>query len=182
MLEKYSRYKLLREFFVSPTKNFQMRELSRKTKISPPSVINHLNFLLKENLIIREKNGIYPSYKANRENDLFKIYKKNDLILQLESSGFLNYIYDLCLPNSIILFGSASKGEDIETSDIDLFIQSPEKKINLDKYEKIFKREISLFFEEDFSRLPSELKNNVINGLIIKGYLKVFDGTNKNKS
>jgi len=174
MIEKYSRYKLLREFFISPTKSFQMRELSRKTKMSQPSVINNLKLLLKENLILKENNGIYPSYKANRDNSLFKLYKKNDLILRFESNGFLDYLYDSCLPNSIILFGSASKGEDIENSDIDLFIQSPEKKIDLEKYEKTFGRKIELFFKEDFSKLSNELKNNLINGIIIKGYLKVF--------
>lgn len=174
MIEKYSRYKLLREFFIFPTKSFQMRELSRKTKMSQPSVINNLKILQKENLVLKENKGIYPSYKANRDNSLFKIYKKNDLLLKFESTGFLNYIYDSFLPNSIILFGSASKGEDIETSDIDLFIQSPKKNIDLKKYENIFERKIEIFFQEDFSKLNSELKNNLINGIIIKGYLKVF--------
>ena len=74
----------------------------------------------------------------------------------------------------IILFGSASNGDDVEGSDIDVFIQAPEKKLNLLQYEKKLNREINLLFEENFSRLSKELKNNVINGIILKGYLKVF--------
>jgi len=151
-----------------------MREISRRIKLAQPSTINHLKELVKEDLIIKEKKGIYPTFRASRENEIFKIYKKNDLILKMKQSGLLDYIYDSCIPNSIILFGSASKGEDTEESDIDLFIQSSEKKLNLDKYEKIFNRKISLFFEENFSRLHNELKNNIINGIILKGYLKVF--------
>ena len=97
-----------------------------------------------------------------------------NLILKMNRTNFLDYLYDTFVPNVIILFGSASKGEDIEESDIDLFVQAKEKKIDIRKYEKLFNRKISLFFEEDFSKLNKELKNNVINGIILRGYLKVF--------
>ena len=105
---------------------------------------------------------------------MFKLYKRNDLILNIHQNGLLDYIYDSCLPAVIILFGSASKGEDIEESDIDIFIQSQKKKLALGKYEKILNRKISLFFEEKFNKLSKELKNNLLNGLIVKGYIKVF--------
>jgi len=174
MIQKYSRYRILQEFFDFPRKDFQMRELSRRTKIAQTSVINHLKALLKEELIIKKKDGIYPSFKANRDNEMFKIYKKFDLILRINQTGLLNYIYDSCLPDCIILFGSASRGEDVEESDIDLFVQAREKKLNLEKYEKLLNRKISLFFEENFSRLNKELKNNILNGIVLKGYIKVF--------
>lgn len=174
MIQNYNRYKILQEFLDFPRKKFQIRELSRRTKIAQTSVINHLKALLKENLIIKKKEDIYPYFIANRENEMFKIYKKLNLILKINQTGLINYIYDNCLPSCIILFGSASKGEDIEESDIDLFIQSKEKKLNLEKYERLLKRKISLFFEEYFSKLPDELKNNILNGIILKGYIKVF--------
>lgn len=174
MIQKYSRYRILQEFFDFPRKDFQMREVSRRTKITQPSVINHLKALVKEELITKEKKGIYPTFRANRENELFKLYKKSDLILKIKQIGLLDCIYDSCVPNSIILFGSASKGEDVEESDIDLFIQSTEKKLELNKYEKVLNRKIMLFFEENFSRLNAELKNNILNGIILKGYIKIF--------
>ena len=174
MIQKYSRYRILQEFFDSPKKDFQMREISRNTKIAQPSVINHLKGLLKEKLIIKEKKGIYPTYRANRDSEFFRTYKKLDLLLRIYSSGLLDYIYDSCQPDVIVLFGSGSRGEDIENSDIDLFVQSPEKRLNLGKYEKILNRGIALFFEEAFSRLSNELKNNILNGIVLKGYLKVF--------
>ena len=92
----------------------------------------------------------------------------------MHQSGLISYIYDSCLPNVIILFGSASKGEDLDESDIDLFVLSREKKLDFTKYEKLLNREIALFFEENFSKLSPELKNNILNGIILKGYLKVF--------
>jgi predicted nucleotidyltransferase len=151
-----------------------MRELSRNTNIAQPSVINHLKSLMKDKLVLKEKSGIYPSYKANRDFEQFKTYKKTDLINKLDESGLIDDIYSSCLPDVIILFGSASKGEDIEESDIDLFVLAPKKKLELSKYEKKLNRKISLFFEESFSKLNNELKNNIINGIILKGYLKVF--------
>ena len=42
MLNKYNRYKLLKIFLFNPTESFRLRELSRLSKISPPSVVNYL--------------------------------------------------------------------------------------------------------------------------------------------
>lgn len=142
--------------------------------MAQPSVINHLKSLVKENLVIKEKKGIYPAYVANRDNELFKIYKKTNLLLRMHQTNLTNYLYDSCLPDAIVIFGSASNGEDTEESDIDLFIQAKEKNLDLERYEKLFNRKITLFFEENFSRLSKELKNNILNGIILKGYLKVF--------
>ena len=151
MIQNYNRYKILKEFLDFPTKKFQIREISRNVKISLPSVINHLKALEKGNLIIKEKNELYPSYIANRENELFKFYKKMNTLMAMHQSGFIDYIYDTCLPDAIILFGSAAIGEDVETSDLDIFVQSSEKKLDLKKYEKKFHRRIEIIFKEDFS-------------------------------
>ncbi len=174
MLQNYNRYKILQEFFNFPTYGFLIRELSRKTKISQPSVINHLKFLLKEDLIIKQKAKPYPLFKANRENKVFKILKVFNITLRIKTSGLLDYIWNKTFPNVIVLFGSCAKGEDIESSDIDLFIQAKEKNLILDKYERSLNRKISPFFKENFLRFPKELKNNITNGIILKGYLKVF--------
>lgn len=120
------------------------------------------------------KGFVKETFKANRDDELFRLYKKYDFILRVKQSGLLDYIYDSCIPEVIILFGSASKGEDIEESDIDLFVQAKDKKINVEKYEKLLNRKISLFFEENFSKLNNELKNNILNGIILRGYIKAF--------
>lgn len=174
MLQKYSRYRILQEFFDFPLKDFQMREISRRTKIAQTSVTNHLKALVKEGFIIKEKKGIYPSFKANRDSELFRLYRKSDIVRRIQETGLLDYIWDNTSPDAIILFGSVSKGDDIESSDIDLFVQAKEKKVSLDEYEKRLNREISLFFEENFSKLSKELKNNILNGIILKGYIKAF--------
>lgn len=174
MLQKYSKYRILQEFFDFPKKDFQMRELSRRTKIAQTSVMNHLRALVKEKMVIKEKKGIYPTFRANRDNELFKIHKKTNLLLRLYKTGLVDYVYDNCMPDVIILFGSAAKGEDVEESDIDLFVQAKAKKLSLERYNKALNRKITLFFEENFSRLSKELKNNILNGIILRGYIKVF--------
>ena len=155
---------------------FQLREISRKAGIAPPSVKRYLNELEKEGIILKKKHRIhnYPVYYANRDNEEFRFLKKTDNLLKIRESGLLEYITDTCMPEVIILFGSASRGEDLKDSDIDLFVISKKEKINLDKFENRLNRKINIFFSKDLSRLSKELKNNVINGIILKGYLKVF--------
>ena len=165
--------KIMRLFFDAPSESFHIRQISRKTGIATTSVRKYIDALLKEGMITAKK-GIYISYKAERESDAFRFYKKIDTIERIHSSGLLDYIYNSCSPDSIILFGSSSRGEDNEESDMDLFIQAKEKKLNLEKFEKIFSRKITPFFEENFPRLSNELKNNILNGIVLKGYIKVF--------
>ena len=174
MIQNYSRYRTLQAFFRRPRKDFQMRELSRLTRLAQPSIRAHLQALIKEGLILRETKGLYPSFRANRDHEIFRIYKCFDLVLDLHRCGLLDRLYDACLPDAIILFGSASRGEDTEESDIDIFVQAKEKKLDLKRQEAVMGRKISLFFEEDFSKLSTELKNNLVNGLILKGYLRAF--------
>jgi len=174
MIQNYSRYKLLQEFFDFPKKDFQVRELSRRIKLAQISVTNHLNLLLKETLIIKEKTHTYPSFRANIDSELFKLLKKQNLLFRMQTSGLLDMLEKEFKPNCIILFGSASRGEDTENSDIDLFVQSNESGIKLEKYEKILNRKINLLFEPNIKNLNKELLNNIINGEKMYGYLKVF--------
>lgn len=174
MLQNYSRYKVLQEFFDFPKKDFQIREISRRINLTQLSVTNHLKELLKNKLIVKEKKGIYHSFKANKENDEFKLLKKQNLMLRLHYSGLIEYIDEKVKPNCIVLFGSASRGEDTENSDIDLFVQTKSLEIYLNKYEKLLNRKINLLFEPNLKMLSNELFNNIINGSIVYGYLKVF--------
>jgi len=173
---KDNKKKILELFFDYPLGQFHLRQISRKTKVAVTSVKKYLDELIKEKLIIKIDKGIYPFFIADRDNDdgIFKFYKKLNILERLKTSGLLNYIEEKCAPKCIVLFGSASRGEDIEGSDIDLFIQSPEYELDLSKFEKEFGREINLFFKSNFSKLNKELKNNFLNGIILGGYIEVF--------
>ena len=179
MLQKDNRYRILRIFFEDPLPKgigFQLRELSRKADIAPPSVKKYLTELKKEGFIVKVKHRIhgYPVYYPNRDNDNFKFLKKFDTLMKLKESGLLEYLSESCMPDVIVLFGSSANGEDLKDSDIDLFVASKDEKLSLDKFEKCLNRKINILFSDSFSRMSKELKNNIINGVILKGYLKVF--------
>ena len=178
MLKKDNIYRVLEVFFDDPLPiglGFQLREISRKINLAPKSVKLYLEELERENLIIKKEHRIhkYPVYYANRDDDYFKFLKRMDTIKSIKESGLLDYLYGKCMPDAIILFGSASKGEDIKGSDIDIYLQSNRKKLDLGKYEKELKRKINIFFERGFDKLSEELKKNIINGDKLKGYLNI---------
>jgi predicted nucleotidyltransferase len=179
MLKKDNRYNVLRIFFENPIPKgdgFQLREISRKTDLAPKSVKSYLEEFENEELIIKKKHRIhnYPVYYANRDYEYFKFLKILDTLKIIIESGLLNYLKDKCMPDVIILFGSAALGEDLINSDVDIFMLCKEKKLDLEEYESKLSRKINLFFSEKFSKLSNELKNNIINGIKLYGYLKIF--------
>ena len=174
MFKNYNKYKLLKIFLDSPTDEFRLRELSRISKISPLSVINYLNDFIENDLIKKiTKRGI-PFYKAIMDNEKFILYKKISIIYELNESGLVDILWDKLNPEAIILYGSYAKGESTEHSDVDIFIIGKEKIIDLTEFEKKINKKIHLMFKKDAKDIPKELKNNLINGVILKGYFKVF--------
>lgn len=178
MLQNCSILRIAEIFFDEPTKLHYLIEISKKSKLAHTSTKNCLISLKKNGIIseIIEKRGkrSFPSYKAKLENPLYKQEKRIYNLSKLYNSGLIQYIRDKCAPKAIILFGSYSRGEDIEESDIDIFIESKKQELDLGKFEAIFKRKIGLHFNENFNNYPKELKNNIINGDILYGYLEVF--------
>ena len=176
MLQKCSILKVAAVFFDEPTKEHYLIEVSKKSKLAHTSVKRHLDALKKLEVIkeyVEEKgNRQYPIYKANINNDAYRYYKKILNMMQLKE--LVRYLKDNLMPKSIILFGSYQKGEDIEGSDIDIFVECKEEKIDLIRFRKQLNRNIELHFKKNFNEYPKELKNNIINGTILDGYLEVF--------
>ncbi len=179
MFQKDNIWKVLQVFFNDPLPEgmgFQLREISRKVKIAPPSVKRYLKKLEKEGFITRTRHRIhsYPVYHANRDNEKFRWAKKIDIILRMRESGLLEHLGRCCMPEVIILFGSAAQGEDTKESDVDLYLQCKKEKVELKRFETILERKISILFNSNLHKLSNELKNNILNGIILKGYIKVF--------
>ncbi len=174
MLEKYNRYKVLKLFLDSPTDSFRLREIARLTKISLPSVVNYLKEFEKDGLIKREVKREIPFYVALRDDPNFTLYKKISAIFELNKSGLIDYLWDKLSPQAISLYGSSAKGESIEGSDIDLFVLGREKNMDVVEFEKKLGKKIHLFFKNSLKEIPNELKNNILNGIILRGYITVF--------
>lgn len=172
MYREYNRYKILSLFFDEPNEKFQLRELERKSGISLPSVRDHVKALEENGFVEGVETGVYKGYKL-ADNRKVRAYKRNDLLARLEETGLVKEIEKKCRPNCIVLFGSAVEGRDDERGDIDIFVQSKEKKIGLGEYEDKLNRNINLLFEPKTSKLNEELLNSLANGMTLRGFLKV---------
>jgi len=172
MIQKCSLWKVVEIFFKEPTKIHYIREISRNINLAPTSVKKHILDLLKQDFIIKKKE-LFIGYSANLENEYFMFYKKISNQINIRTSGLLKYLTNNTHPETIILYGSYSKGEDREHSDIDIFIlTNSSKQLQLERFEKELNREIHIIIEKDLKDLNPSLKENLKNGLIIYGYLK----------
>ena len=158
--------KVLELFYEYPEKKFTIREVAKATKIPKSTVQQYLGELKKTNLISKENEVLY--------SDFFRIKKIHFYVEKLFESGFINYLEKKLLPSCIILFGSFSRGESVKDSDIDIFIETT-KNVALDfaPFEKKLKHKVQVFKEKKVTGLPDRLFNNVINGIKLKGYLKI---------
>jgi len=176
MLEKSNEWKLLELFFKKPLYSYHLREICKLLKWSPTKARYYLEILKKEKLIIESKEKNLSLFKSV-ENEKFKQYKR---IYNLMQAFKIAEILEEKLENfdAIVFFGSAFRGDDTERSDFDIcIIGSKEVEINLENIEKELNRKISLLFIEDLEELKrknKELLNNLINGFVISGYLKVI--------
>ncbi len=176
MIQEYSRWKVLSIFFddPNPKEGFTIRWIAKQIKLAPTSVKVHLDALVGEGFVRKEEGRIYETYWPNREKLVFRFYKKIDMQMRLEETKVLEAIWEECSPQAIILFGSAARGEDDQMSDVDLFVLAKERKLQVERYERLLKRKIQLHFSDNIQKLPKELRNNIMNGTILKGYIKVF--------
>ena len=162
----------LKPFIEDCYRRINVREYSRLRKISPPTASKILFELNKEGLLLIEKDRNYIFYYANKNSkifvDLSRIYwnvRLNNLV------DFLNK--NLTNP-TIVLFGSLSKAETKNDSDIDICIIGHKKELNIKNFEDNLKRKIQLFFFSSVEDMKNkELANNIINGYILEGRLRL---------
>jgi predicted nucleotidyltransferase len=166
--------KVLEFFLLHPTKETHLRELSRTINISLPWVRKQVTELSKEDLVSQKKQHSVILVEANRDSLIFQGVKRSYNILSLYKSGIIEYLKEVYHhPEAIVLFGSYSKGEDIETSDIDIAIlTSRSVKHNLKKYEKKLQRKIHIL-ELEKKKIEEEFWSTLANGIVLEGYLQV---------
>jgi predicted nucleotidyltransferase len=172
-LFKNNAYMILELFIEQPSRDFSARGIARELRINHATVLKYLSSLLKSGLINKKEKTLYPVYYANSENSKYKLYKKEYIVSKITESGLVEFVQKQTLASSIILFGSCAKGAFTETSDIDIFVESKEQKLDIRKFESKLGRRINLLFEPDINNLSKELRNNIINGIILYGFIKI---------
>ena len=163
-------------FFQNPTAKLRVREIERTLNLPLPSIIRYCKELKKEGILTIQQIGRIIFYTADRINPSYLLEKKLYNIKSLYASGLIDFLKLEFSNPTIILFGSYSKGEDIEESDIDLYIETPFKKeISFKKFEKKLKRNIQIFQHKNIKEIKNpHLANNIINGIVLNGYIEVF--------
>lgn len=162
----------LQTFFEDCYRRINVREYSRIIKISAPTASKILSEYSKTGLLLQEKERNYIFYYANKNNkyfiDLSRVYWQNKL------SELVNYLDKYLLSPTIILFGSLAKAETKIDSDIDLCIIAHKKEIDVADFEKKLKRKIQIFFFNSIEEIKNkELANNIVNGYVLKGRIKL---------
>ena len=165
IIQKSSLWKVAEIFFIEPTKVHFIKEISRKISLAPTSVRKHLKTLINEGLIQKVESDPFRGYKAIRENPEFIFEKKIANLILIKSSKIIEKLNEK-YPKSIILFGSYDKGEDIETSDIDLFIDSKTFKFNNQNFEECLNRKLHLIFKD---KVDKGLIESINQGTILSG-------------
>lgn len=170
MLIESNSQKFLSTIFKYPTKGLTVREVARLIKVSPPTASSLAKNLEKRELIRIKKERVQYKVFGNLENENFRKLKRiYNIFSLLDLTEFLVKNFK---PNAVVVFGSYSKGEDTEDSDVDIFVDSVmKKKVVLEKFEKELNRGIHLHVR-DIRKIPEELRKNIINGVILHGFLE----------
>lgn len=157
-------------FFEDCYREISVREYSKIIKVSPPSASKILKKYEKQGLLIQRNERGFLFFRINKDSKLMqnlsRVYWENKLF------DLLNFLEKKTMPIAIVLFGSLSKLEARKDSDIDLAVLSKIiKEMDLSKFEKEIGRKIQIFFYESLNKINNELKLNIINGYILRGYL-----------
>jgi len=167
--------RVLKYFYDNPGQKIHLRELARQTGLSPTGASKMLKQLVREDLVVEEKTKLAAFYRPNYSNQQFYTYKKTHNLLKLKTSELLSDLIEFYQrPDAIVVFGSYANGTDTEDSDIDILVITKKTgKFNATKYEKHFKRGINVMVMPSLKKASKEFINNVANGEVLFGYLKV---------
>jgi len=163
-------------FYNNPTKKLRVRQIERELRLPLPSVIRYCKELKKEGILKKESISNIQVYSADRTSKNFLIEKRLFNIKSIHNSGIIDFLIKEYSNPVIILFGSHSKGEDIEESDIDIYIETAKKQdFNLQKYEKVLQRKFQIFNYKNIREVSNpHLANNIVNGIILNNFIEVF--------
>jgi len=168
-------YSLLTHLFKFPTSEFAFRELERKSGLSIGTISKYVRELKHMNLVKIRPAAKAKFVSANQEERTFIELKRAYNLNILYSSGLVDYLIKNFRPDAIVVFGSFSKGEDHEDSDIDIaIIHGRYDRLDLASYEKELGRRIVLTKVKHIKDASNEFINTLVNGIILSGFMEVL--------
>lgn len=168
--------KILRFLTINAGSPKSQREIAKTLKASPTAIANSLKQLKKEQLATLKKQGNLNLnlIELNRENQMAIEFKQTENLRLIYETRVITLLEEKFPGSTIILFGSYSRGEDTIKSDIDIaIIDSKEKTIELEQYEKILNREITINFYDSFKSIHKHLQESLCNGIVLSGGIEL---------
>jgi predicted nucleotidyltransferase len=163
---------IMRLLCIKAGKQLNQAEIARLLKVSPTAIAKSLHLLEKEGLITLRKGEKINlnSVELNRDSGKAVQFKRAENLKLVYESGLQDFLSEEFPGCTIVLFGSYSKGEDTISSDIDIaIIGTKEKEIETANFEKILEKKIFINFYPSFKEIHKNLKENILNGIILKG-------------
>lgn len=117
-----SRQKILYFLLSHPNEKYFDREIARLSKVSKAATNFALRDLMKTKLVSRQKRGRMYFYYVETNNPLIRQLKITQNIINVQP--LVDKLKAASL--KVVLYGSSAKGENLKSSDIDLFILSRE--------------------------------------------------------
>lgn len=170
-IDKKIRYSLHSEVFAfladDPYGEYYEAEIKQATKMSTGGVHKALKDLAEAGLLLKRDKGKLKFYQFNLANPVSRQYK-----ILLNVRRIWPFIANnlIKISDKIILFGSASRGENLPDSDIDLFVVG--KNISLvekavEKSELADKIQLVVVNPAEELTLDKELKSEIEKGFLI---------------
>ena len=161
--------------FFNSSKHWHFDELLKRIKISRAQLAQWLKKFEKEGLIKRVKQKKrMPYYVQVFENPDFQNKKKLFALKQLTNSGLLNHLSILPNVKVAVVFGSFTRYDWHEKSDIDVFIYGDDSQFKQGKYELKLNRDIQVHTVKNKEGLEkiNKLLPYIITGSFIKGSIE----------
>lgn len=176
--EKFTKVEreILKYLFKNMGKKVNQRMIALELKISPTAVANSIKNLEKEQLIEAKKDKTSQTFEIRLNTNNPKVFfkKRIENLNSIYESELAEFLFGEFPGTIIILFGSYAFGEDNFESDIDIaIIGDKQKKLDLTKFEKLLGRKIILQFYPNFDSMHKNLKESILNGVILKGSVKL---------
>lgn len=150
------------------------REIAKLLLVSPTAISKTVKNLIEKRLARIQKTKTINFVSFNRDEARAINLKRVENLKIIYLSGLSDYLEEQLAGSTIVLFGSFSKGEDTNTSDVDLaVIERKDKILNLEPYEKTIHRKININFYDSWKSIHKHLKNNILNGIILHGSVEL---------
>ncbi len=165
---------IMRFLFLNAGESFNARGLARSLGVSQPAVSKALPLLQRRELVrvVKDRNSKRLAIELNRENPLAVGMKRAENIRQIYESGLAGFLRENYPGCAVIVFGSFAKGEDTRRSDIDVAVVGIKGRTpDLRGFEKNLGKEIRINFYSSFKEINAELKNNILGGILLSGWI-----------